>query len=67
MTTTNLGVKYSKLYCLASGYEIFLMIFAYFWAVLAGLGMPAFVFIFGDILDAFDPTEDPDEMLDTIN
>lgn len=37
-------------------------------AMLAGCGMPSFVFLIGDVIDSFDPYKNtPDEMLDTIS
>mmetsp|Transcript_30437 Transcript_30437/g.29817 ORF Transcript_30437/g.29817 Transcript_30437/m.29817 type:complete len:158 (-) Transcript_30437:1896-2369(-) len=65
--TVGPGVKYSKLYCLADKFEIFLMVGGWVHAAIAGLGMPFFVFVFGDILDAFNPDKDPDEMLEEVN
>jgi ABC-type multidrug transport system fused ATPase/permease subunit len=35
-------------------------------AVLAGLGMPSFVFLMGNILDSFSPNSVPDDMINTI-
>lgn len=34
---------------------------------IAGLGMPTFVFLIGDIIDSFNPTTKPEDMLDTIS
>mmetsp|Transcript_30438 Transcript_30438/g.29822 ORF Transcript_30438/g.29822 Transcript_30438/m.29822 type:complete len:89 (-) Transcript_30438:1932-2198(-) len=37
----------------------------YIWALISGLGMPSFVYLFGEILDTLDPyITDPDEMLE---
>jgi hypothetical protein len=59
-------MSYSKLYTYASGGDKI-----YFWlglvsAVLCGLGLPSFVFLIGDIIDAFNPNSSPEETLDTI-
>lgn len=35
-------------------------------AVLCGLGLPSFVFLFGNIADSFDPRNPPEEALENI-
>jgi len=51
-----MGVKYRKLLCYASNCEIFWMFFGWFFALLGGFAMPSWVFLMGDIIDAFDPS-----------
>mmetsp|Transcript_21964 Transcript_21964/g.16313 ORF Transcript_21964/g.16313 Transcript_21964/m.16313 type:complete len:100 (+) Transcript_21964:203-502(+) len=43
------------------------MVVGWFFAGLAGLGMPSFVFLMGEILDAYSPYIEAKEMEDTIN
>jgi len=44
------------------------MIIGWLSAVVAGCGMPSFVFLIGDVIDSFDPYKvSKDEMLDTIS
>mmetsp|Transcript_43686 Transcript_43686/g.42204 ORF Transcript_43686/g.42204 Transcript_43686/m.42204 type:complete len:88 (+) Transcript_43686:201-464(+) len=43
------------------------MLTGWFFACLAGFGMPGWVFLMGDIIDAFNPTSTLEEMLDSIN
>lgn len=44
------------------------MILGWLSAVVAGCGMPSFVFLIGDVIDSFDPSKaTPDQMLDTIS
>ena len=47
------GVKYSKLYSLATRSDMCLMYVGWALAALSGLGMPSFVFLIGYILDDF--------------
>ena len=61
------GVKYSKLYSLATRGEMCFMYIGWLTASLAGLGMPSFVFLIGSIVDSFNPaTTSPTKMLSTI-
>lgn len=62
------SVSYSKLYCLSSGSDKALMIIGWLAAAIAGLGMPSFVFLIGDIIDSFDPSRNSaEDMLNTIS
>ena len=49
------GVPYSKLYCLADKQDKSIMIFGWIMALIAGAGLPSFVFLIGFILDAMGP------------
>ena len=52
-----LQVPYSKiLFTYADRNDKCLMIFGYASSIIAGLGLPSFVFLFGDIVDSFGPT-----------
>jgi hypothetical protein len=43
------------------------IIFGVLSACLCGLGLPSFVFLFGDICDAFEPRNPPEETLSAIS
>ena len=60
-------VSYSKLYTFASKSDKILMTIGWSSASIAGFGMPSFVFLIGNIIDSFNPTNSPDSTLDTIN
>ena len=61
-------VPYSKLYSLASPSDRVLMVIGWISSSIAGLGMPSFVFLIGNVIDSFDPSKNtPDEMLSTIS
>lgn len=61
-------VPYSKLYSLATPADKVLMYIGWASAAICGLGMPSFVFLIGDVIDAFDPriTGSKEEMLSVI-
>lgn len=59
-------VAYSKLYSLANSNEKCLMYLGWISASITGLGLPSFAFLFGDILNAFGPGEDPLDKISTI-
>jgi len=60
------SVPYSKLYSLASSTDKCLMYLGWVAAAFTGLGLPSFLFLFGDVLDSFGPTVAPEDALDTI-
>ena len=60
------AVAYSKLYTFANGSEKAIMFIGWIFAGITGLGMPSFAFIFGDILNAFDPQEDTLDLMKRI-
>lgn len=43
------------------------MVFGYILAILAGAGLPSFVFLIGYILDSFNPNESQGDQYDTIS
>lgn len=44
------------------------MIIGWISAIIAGCGMPSFVFLIGDVIDSFDPSKaSPQKMIDTIS
>lgn len=43
------------------------MFLGWVFAALTGIGLPAFAFLMGDILNAFDPATSKEDMLDTIS
>ena len=60
-------VPYGKLvWTLADKGDRFYFIFGLISAALCGLGLPSFVFLFGDIADSFEGNMDPDKILDSI-
>lgn len=61
------SVPYSKLYCLASTSDNTLRWIGWISSMIAGLGMPSFVFLIGDVIDSFNMTTDPEDMIDTIS
>ena len=60
------SMSYSKLYTYASGADKIYFYLGLISAILCGLGVPSFVFLIGDIIDAFNPNSSPEETLDTI-
>lgn len=61
------GVKFSKLYSLASRSDMCLMYTGWLCSALSGFGMPSWVFLIGEILDTFNQVNNsPDEILKTI-
>mmetsp|Transcript_10621 Transcript_10621/g.17848 ORF Transcript_10621/g.17848 Transcript_10621/m.17848 type:complete len:339 (+) Transcript_10621:8-1024(+) len=60
------SVPYSKLYSLATGSDKVLLYVGWVAAVITGLGLPSFVFLFGDVVDSFGPTVTPEEALEEI-
>jgi ATP-binding cassette, subfamily B (MDR/TAP), member 1 len=60
-------VPYSKLYCLASTADKFLMWIGWISAMITGFGMPSFVFIIGDIIDSFKPTANVEDTIKTVS
>lgn len=62
------SVSYSKLYSLASTSDNTLRWIGWISSMIAGLGMPSFVFLIGDVIDSFNiETTSPEDMLDTIS
>lgn len=49
-------IPYSKLYKYASGSDKILMYIGWLMACLTGTGMPSFVFLIGNVIDAFGST-----------
>ena len=60
-------VSYGKLvWTLADRQDKFLFIGGMTSSIICGLGLPSFVFLFGDIADSFEGFMPPDEILDRI-
>jgi ATP-binding cassette subfamily B (MDR/TAP) protein 1 len=60
----DLMVPYSKLTSLASGSDNCLKWTGWISASIAGLGMPSFVFLFGDIIDSLNPALSPQKQFE---
>jgi len=59
-------VSYSKLCSLESGGDKCKRITGWLAAIITGAALPSFVFLMGDLVDSFDPTEGPASTLDSV-
>ena len=59
--------SYSKMYQFASASDKALMYIGWICAAITGTGMPSFVFLIGDVIDSFKPTNTVESTLNTIS
>ena len=62
----NKNVAYSKLYSFASKTDKLMLYFGIISAIIAGMGLPSFIFLLGDVMDSYDPLANRSESLKTI-
>ena len=58
---------YSKLFSLATKQEMALFYVGHFFAALTGGAIPLFMLVFGDTIEAFDPSKTSEETMDVVN
>ena len=59
-------VPYSKLYSLATPADKAFLYFGWTSACITGLGLPSFVFLMADVINAFGPSVTPEEALEEL-